>query len=139
MTDPYPQSQPHPAPMGQLVLNLRKPQGPFSASIISPRATIDGYPAPVRWEQNAFPVTPGPHHVHVAASYLWQYGPADQPVTIYPGQSVEVHYSPPAVTLGVRGRIGFAPQPVAGMAAVWVILGIPVLVLLIVAVAIATS
>lgn len=125
--------------MGQLVLNLRKPRGPLSASMISPRATIDGYPAPVRWEQNAFPVTPGQHHVHVAASYLWEYGPADQPVTIYPGQSVEVHYSPPLATLGVRGRIGFEPQPVAGMAFVVTLVAIPLLIALIVAIAIATS
>ena len=121
------------------MLNLRKPRGPLTASMISPRATIDGYPAPVRWGQNAFPVIPGPHHVHVGVNYLWEYGPADQPVTIYPGQSVEVHYSPPMVTLGVRGRIGFEPQPVAGMAVVWATVAIPVVVLLIVVIAVATS
>lgn len=130
---------PQQPPTGQLVLNLRKPFGLLSSSMISPVVTIDGYPAPACWEQNAFPVVAGQHTVQVASNYLWKYGAATLPVTIYPGQSVEVHYSGPLITF-VGGRLGFEPQPRPGMVAFWGILALPiVLVVLILTLALANS
>lgn len=149
MSQPYPeqhypeqrQQQPpssQPGTPGQLVLNLRKPFDPLSASLITPKATIDGYPAPVRWEQNQFPVTPGQHHLHLSATYLWEYGAADQTVQVAPGQSVEVHYSPPLITF-LRGRIGFERQPLRGLAVFWVVVAIPVLLVIVAVVGLALS
>ncbi len=138
MSQPYP-SQPvsHP-PTGQLVLNLRKPFGLLSSSMITPMVTIDGYRAPARWEQNAFPVVPGRHAVRVSANYLWEFGAAEQPVDIYPGQSVEVHYSPPLITF-MRGKIGFTEQPRPGMAVFWAIIAVPVLAVIAVIIGIAVG
>jgi hypothetical protein len=112
----YPGAPPptHPPGFGQsqLVLVLREPVG--SMGMISPVVTIDGYPAPARWGPNPFPTTPGRHQVRVSNRYLYEYGAAEQVVDVAPGQSLEVHYSPPLVTF-VRGRIGFAPQGRPGL------------------------
>lgn len=125
-------------PMGQLVLNLRKPSGLGSAAMITPLVKIDGYPAPVRWDRNAFPVTPGEHQLHVSSNYLWEFGAAELPVVVPPGQSVEVHYSGPMVTF-MRGKIGFSPQPRPGTAIVWALIAVPVLVVLIILIASTTG
>lgn len=135
MSQPY---APPPQPMGQLVLNLRKPAGLLSSAMISPLVTIDGYPAPVQWGQNAFPVVPGQHQLQVSSNYMWKYGTADLPVVIQPGQSVEVHYSGPLVTF-VRGNIGLQEQPRPGMGVFWAILGVPIVILLLVIILIATN
>ncbi|HEY5822548.1 MAG TPA: hypothetical protein VIT20_11270 [Propionibacteriaceae bacterium] len=146
MSQPYPNQPNQPnqqpggqAPMGQLVLKLRKPFGLGSATMMTPTVTIDGYPAPVRWGQNAFPVVPGHHQLSAATTYLWRFGAAEQAVDVAPGQSVEVHYSGPLITF-MSGRIGFEEQPRPGLVAFWAILAIPVVLLLILLVAIiATS
>ncbi len=138
---PYPTSQPSPyAPsgQGQLVVNLRKPFGLLSASIMSPNVKIDGYPAPARWEQNFYPVPAGRHQVQGSTNYLWEYGRAELGVDVAPGQSVEVHYSPPLLTF-VGGRMGFEEQPRPGMLAFWIILAIPILILVLVIIGIAVS
>jgi hypothetical protein len=128
---PFPPQQPYPP--GQLVLNLRKPSGWGSASMMTPQVKIDGFPAPVRWEQNAFPVVPGRHQVEAATTYLWQFGHASLPVDIAPGQSVEVHYSSPLITF-MSGRMGFEPQPRPGAVAMWAILAAVVLIIVFVVV-----
>lgn len=133
---PYARPQQPPAGQGQLIVNFRKPFGLLASSITSPRLTIDGYPAPARWEQNAYPVTAGRHVVRGATSYLWEYGAAEQPVDIYPGQSIEVHYSGPMITFAA-GRMGFEQQPRPGLVAFWVIMAIPILILVITFAAIA--
>jgi hypothetical protein len=136
MSEPYGQQ---PLPGGQLVLTLRKPLGLLAASMISPVVTIDGYPAPAHWEQNLYPVVAGQHHLQVSSSYLWRYGTADLPIMMYPGRSVEVHYSGPVVTF-LRGSIGFEPQPRPGMPVFWAIIALPiVLVALVLILALTTS
>jgi len=121
----------------QLVVTIREPFG--AMGMISPLVTIDGYPAPARWGRNAFPTTPGRHSVRVWARYLFEYGAAEQVVDLAPGQSVEVHYSPPMITF-VRGRIGFVPQPRPGLVGLLVVLGTMLLfVVLIIVAAIVTG
>ena len=126
----YPVGPPPQQPPGfgqsQLVLNLRKPFG--AMGMIAPVVTIDGYPAPAHWGANPFPTTPGQHRVRVASRYLWEYGAAEQPVDLAPGQSVEVHYSGPLLTF-IGGRMGFTPQSRPGAVAFGLLLGIPLLVL----------
>lgn len=111
---------------GQLVVMLRKPVG--AMGMISPAVTINGYSAPAQWGPNPYPITPGQHQVRVWAKYLFDYGAAEQVVDIAPGQSVEVHYSPPMLTF-LRGRIGFAPQPRPGVVPLVVFLGAVVLLI----------
>jgi hypothetical protein len=110
------------------VVELRKPFGMLSSSMISPVLSIDGYPAPARWEQNVFPVVAGQHIVQVASNYMWRYGAASLPVEIRPGQSVVVHYAGPVITF-LSGRMGFEEQARPGMAVFWAILAVPVVLL----------
>jgi hypothetical protein len=121
----------------QLVVNIREPFG--AMGMISPLVTIDGHPAPAQWGPNAYPTTPGQHHVRVWARYLFEYGAAEQVVDLAPGQSVEVHYSAPVLTF-IRGRIGPSPQPRPGMVALLAVLGgVVLLIVLIIVLAIVTG
>ena len=136
---PFSQSSPYVAAgQGQLVVNLRKPFGPLSASIMSPNVKIDGYPAPARWEQNVYPIAAGRHQVQGSTSYLWEYGRADLLVDIAPGTSVEVHYSAPVLTF-VKGRMGFEPQPRPGMGVFWAIVALPVVIIILIVIAMVGS
>jgi len=138
VSQPYPPQQPQqlnpyaqPAyPQGQLLLNLRKPFGLLSSALISPLVKIDGYPATARWEQNSYPVPAGNRQIEVASNYLWEYGRATMGVDVPPGQTVEVHYSGPVMTM-MGGKLGFTPQPRPGMLAFWLIIAIPIVLILI--------
>ena len=123
---PQPPARPPGFGHSQLVVIIREPVG--AMGMITPLVTIDGYPAPAHWGPNPFPTTPGRHRVRVWNRYLWEYGAAEQEVDLLPGQSVEVHYTPPMVTF-VRGRIGFTPQGRPGVGA---LIGFGVLMLAIV-------
>lgn len=129
-------SQPYHPSTGQLVAHLRKPIG--AMGMITPRLSIDGYPAPAQWGPNAYPVAPGRHLVKGSANYLWEFGGAEQVVEVLPGQTVAVHYTPPLLTF-IGGRMGFSEQPRAGMAVFWMIMAIPILIVLVSVIAIATS
>jgi hypothetical protein len=136
---PFSQSSPYVAAgQGQLVVNLRKPFGLLSASIMSPNVKIDGYPAPARWEQNVYPIAAGRHQVQGSTNYLWEYGRAELLVDIAPGQSVEVHYSSPVLTL-MKGRMGFELQPRPGMPVLWAMVAIPIVIMIIVVIAVVVS
>jgi hypothetical protein len=137
--EPYSPPSPYVAAgQGQLVVNVRKPFGPLSSSMTSPNVKIDGYPAPARWEQNVYPIAAGRHQVQGSTNYLWEFGRAELLVDIAPGQSVEVHYSSPVITF-MAGRMGFEPQPRPGMPVFWVLLAIPILIIVFVVIAIATT
>lgn len=135
--NPQQQSQ-QPYPPGQLVLIPRKPPGWLAASMMTPQVKIDGYPAPARWEPSVYPIVPGRHRIEASTTYMWEYGRASQDVEIGPGQTVEVHYSPPAVTF-LGGRMGFEQQPRRGLLALWLILGGVLLILLLVVVGVIVS
>ena len=75
----------------------------------------------------------------VWARYLFEYGAAEQDVDIAPGQSLEVHDSPPMLTF-VRGRIGFGSQGRPGLVPLVAVLGgVVLIVVLIVLLAILTG
>lgn len=100
-----------PGPTGQLVLELRKPFG--SLGMMSAVGKIDGHPVPVQWGHNELLVPAGTREVDIRAQYLYEFGRAAVPVTVYPGQQVVLHYSPPALTF-LQGSIGPTPQPMRG-------------------------
>ena len=117
---------------------MRKPWGWGSAAMITPKLTIDGYPVPVRWQTNVYPVLPGRRHVVAEASYLWTFGRAEADADVPPGQTVELHYSSPVITF-LRGSIGPTEQPRRGALALALLLGLPVALLLVVIVAAVVS
>ena len=125
MTQP-PASQPFNGPTGVLVLNLKKPWG--SMGMITPLATIDGYPAQVQWGHNEFTAPAGPRQVQLSCTYMWEYGRASDTVPVQPSSRVEVFYAPPMLTF-MRGRVGPVEQQRPGRIGVIAIL----VVLLIVA------
>jgi hypothetical protein len=133
---PYPQQPPY--AQGQLVLIPRKPPGWLSASMMTPQLRIDGQPAPARWEPTVYPIVAGRHRIEASTTYMWEYGRAGQDVEIAPGQTLELHYSPPMVTV-LGGRMGFELQPRPGQVALWVILGGVFLVVLLVVIGIIAS
>ncbi|SDT34909.1 hypothetical protein [Microlunatus soli] len=122
---PNPQGQPgFGGPTGQLVLELRKPWG--SMGMVSAIGKIDGYPVAVSWGHNEITVPAGMRQIDIRTQYLWEYGRAAEAVTVQPGQRVELHYSPPAITF-LSGRIGPTPQPVRGKTAaitIFVLIGV---------------
>lgn len=105
-------SQPWNGPTGILVLNLKKPWG--SMGMITPRATIDGYPAAVGWGRNEFRAPAGPRQVQVACTYLWEFGHAADVVPVEPDSRVEAFYAPPLLTF-LGGRIGPVEQKRRGL------------------------
>jgi hypothetical protein len=118
-------------PGGHLVLNLRRPMGLGSTALISPGVTIDGFPAPARWERNFYPVPAGRRTITVESRYLWPYGRQQLAVDVAPGQSVEIHYSGPMMSFGA-GAMGFTEQPRPGRVAFGIILAMSLALLLIV-------
>jgi hypothetical protein len=138
MSQQYPPQPPQQFAQGQLVLNLRKPMGLGSAALISPGVTIDGFPAPARWERNFYPVPAGRRTVAVESRYLWPYGKQQQVFDVAPGQTVEVHYSGPLVSFGA-GAMGFTEQPRPGKLTFWLILAIPIALVVAIFVAIMAS
>ena len=130
---PPPPAPPPAQATGQLLLELRKPPGLGSASMMSPTVAIDGYPAPARWGQNAYPAPAGERDLRVSVTYLWTYGAAQLPVVIQPGQTTTVHYTPPMTTFAA-GRMGLEPQPRAGMGIFWALMAFLALVLVLIVV-----
>ncbi|TDV47096.1 hypothetical protein CLV71_110280 [Actinophytocola oryzae] len=96
--------------MGRLLLHTAYNPMAFLLALTGPRVTINGQPANVRWGEVAFNLPAGNHHLRVTTRYLGDFGPAELPVAIYPGQVTTVYYRPPA-TKGMKGAIGFTPQP----------------------------
>ncbi|MBA3529880.1 MAG: hypothetical protein H0T91_11355 [Propionibacteriaceae bacterium] len=129
MSELFPPMQQFPGGSGQLVLNLRKPSGWGAGSVISPSVRIDGYPAPARWEQNVYTVPAGQRNVAVESRYMWTFGQQQLNVNVAPGQTLEVHYTGPALTF-MAGAMGYEPQQRPGRIGVWLILGIPIGLLL---------
>jgi hypothetical protein len=139
---PQPPHGGHPAgsppATGQLLVHSSHNAMAFMLAFTGPRVTINGQPASVRWGTAPFDLPAGNHHVRVSTRYLGDFGPAELPVTIYPGQQTTVYYRPPAA-IGMKGSIGFAPQQTRGMSAIMVINVIAIVILIAVVVAIAVS
>ncbi len=115
-------------PTGVVVLQLRKPWG--SMGLITPVVRFDGYPVPAGWGRTEIVAPAGVRQVSVACRYWWQYGFAQDPVPVRPGEHVEVHYSPPLLTF-IGGRIGPQQQPRPGVVGFAVAMGVLALALLV--------
>jgi hypothetical protein len=128
MTQPYG----YPAPAGRLVVDSSYGAGSFVLALTGPKIEINGQPIRAKWGQWPVDLPAGNYHVRVSTRYLGEFGPAEQPVAVYPGQQVVVYYRAPA-TVGMGGSIGFTPQKTRGLGAV-VILSVLAFVLTLVVV-----
>ena len=142
MTTPY--GQPYgsypagpPPAVGRLVVDCSYNPLAFLLALTGPRVTINGHPTKVRWGQTPFDLPAGHYHLRVSTRYMGDFGPAELPVAVYPGQLVTVYYRPPA-TIGMSGALGFQPQKTRGMG-VSMALNVAAIVLLIVFVTISLS
>lgn len=119
MTTPYGPSQggypagPPPA-MGRLMVHTSHSPNFFMLKATGPKVEIDGVPTKVKWGAAPFDVPAGNHNLRVSTRYLGEFSPAQLPVTVYPGQVVDVFYRPSA-TIGMKGSIGFQPVKTRGM------------------------
>lgn len=125
-------------PMGRLVVHTSYNKMAFLFAITGPKVMINGQPASVRWGEAPFDLPAGNYHLRVSTRYLGDFGPAELPVAVYPGQQTTVYYRPPAA-IGMKGGIGFQPQQTRGMTAAVVIQVIAIVLFVIVFVVIVTS
>jgi hypothetical protein len=124
--------------MGRLVVDSSHNPMAFIFALTGPKVTLNGQPTSIRWGQTPFDLPAGNYHVRVCTRYLGEFGPAELPVAVYPGQLTTVYYRPPA-TVGMKGSLGFSPQKTRGMSAVMAINVIVVILAIIVIVVIAVS
>jgi hypothetical protein len=109
-------------PPGYVKLHL---QGNVLLSMITPKVLIDGYPAPAKYGENLFPVVPGPHVVGAHAQWMWQYGKAEQPVSLAPGETAELYYATPVLTF-LPGAMGPTKQKHPGMMMLLLLCGVAI-------------
>jgi hypothetical protein len=86
----------------------------FVLGLTGPKVTINGLPTNVPWGQIPFDLPAGNYYLQVSVRYLGNFGPAELPVAVYPGQLTTIYYRPPAA-IGMSGSLGFEPQKTRGM------------------------
>ncbi|GAA1745434.1 hypothetical protein GCM10009710_26820 [Aeromicrobium alkaliterrae] len=67
----------------------------MTSNVITPSASINGYPVKVRYGANPIPVPAGPVRIELSNSWLRTYGQASIQFTLQPGQDVPVFYAAP--------------------------------------------
>lgn len=117
---PPPGGYPIPPGAGRLVVDSSYNKMAFILAATGPKVEINGRAQPVNWGQSPFDLPAGDYHLKVSTRYLGEYGSAYLPVRIAPGQVTTVCYRPPAM-MGMKGSLGFGPQPTRGMAAMLVL------------------
>ncbi|GIM96650.1 hypothetical protein Ato02nite_084430 [Paractinoplanes toevensis] len=91
--------------------------------LFKPVIEINGQRAGNAWGRQVIPLQPGQYHLHVHVPYLWPLGPADLPVNVYPGQSVELEYRAPMIAF-IKGALGAPPQKWPGLVATIILFAI---------------
>ena len=124
-------------PNGFLHLTL---QGNAATSnMLTPSVHINGHQVPASYGSNTYPLPPGRHHVAIHCQWMRQYGQAQMPVDIAPGQPTPLFYRAPLHQF-TTGSIGHEKQKAKGKGCLFTMLGFfVVLIALIVAAALASS
>lgn len=88
----------------------------FLLGLFKPQTQLNGHLAANAWGRHVLAVPPGQYHLHIHVPYLLppQLGPADLPVNVYPGQTVELEYRAPMIAFS-KGALGPPPQKYPGM------------------------
>jgi hypothetical protein len=81
----------------------------FTANMISPKITLNGYPVRAPYGESVHPVPPGPWKVEATCQWWRQYGQAALDVQVAEGQTVDVFYAPPWHQF-TGGRMGTTRQ-----------------------------
>jgi hypothetical protein len=116
MTTPYGGYPAGPPPAtGRLVVHSSYPWLGFLFALTGIKVEINGHPTKVPWGQSPFDLPAGNYHLRVSGRWFGEFGKAELPVTVYPGQAVAVYYRPPSLKW-MRGAIGFTPQKTPGRA-----------------------
>lgn len=95
------------APTGAIRLTVQG--NGFTANMISPKITLNGYPVIAGYGVTVHPVPPGPWQVAATCQWWRQYGQASLDVPVAEGQTVDVFYAPPWHQF-TRGRMGTTEQ-----------------------------
>jgi hypothetical protein len=95
----------------------------FMLGLFKPVIEINGQRAGNAWGRQVIPLQPGQYHLHVHVPYLWPLGPADLPVNVYPGQTVELEYRAPMIAF-IKGALGMPPQKWPGLVATIILFAI---------------
>jgi hypothetical protein len=111
--------QPPPAAVGYLRFHL---QGAFLITTgIKPILTLNGTPVKVKYGENTIPLQPGRYVVEASQVWRSHHGHASYPITIEPGEVVDVWYAGPA-TQYHKGSIGPSEQQREGLRNAYVLL-----------------
>lgn len=83
---------------------------------LKPKLFINGHEVPGTWGRNVVPMPPGQHHLQIFVPYLLppQVGKAEMPVTLQPGQTVELEYRAPVFAFS-PGALGVGEQKWNGL------------------------
>lgn len=131
MTAPYPYQQQPSGGASAIALTTKFFPLMFIFFFIKPFISINGQQVPeIKWGRTVIPVQPGQYHLHVHVPYFLpaKVGPADLPVSVMPGQTLELEYRAPAWAF-LQGSLGAPPQQYNGMWIQWLVLGISALVI----------
>ncbi len=102
----------------------------FLLALCKPIATINGHQMVLRWGDNAIPLQPGVHNVHLHVKYLWDIGKAQIQVDNRDGAPVNVFYAAPTIMF-VPGAIDYQPvKPPHEVLSLVLFVVIPLLVIL---------
>jgi hypothetical protein len=133
MYDQQPGGYPPPGqqPGGAIALTLKYHPLAFLLTLFKPVVEVNGHPAANAWGRQVIPVPAGNYHVHVHIPYFLppRMGPADLPVTVYPGQTVELEYRAPLGNF-FKGALGAPPQKWPGAILQIILLAIVAVILL---------
>lgn len=100
----------------------------MTSNMVPPLLTIDGFKAPSRMSGSVdIPIESGRHHLEASSQWIRRYGQAAFDIDVAPGQVVEVFYAPPYHQF-TTGAMGLVPQKRRGVAAMWMVAAIPVVI-----------
>ena len=88
---------------------------------IKPILTLNGTPVKVKYGENTIPLQPGRYVVEASQVWRSHHGHASYPITIEPGEVVDVWYAGPA-TQYHKGSIGPSEQQREGLRNAYVLL-----------------
>lgn len=83
---------------------------------LKPSLVINGHELPGTWGRNVVPMPPGQHHLQIYVPYFLppKVGVAELPVTLQPGQTLELEYRAPVFGFS-PGALGVGEQKWNGL------------------------
>lgn len=135
MTTPYAHNPAPQLPAGTGLLRFTMPGNALTNSFVAPTVLLNGHRLNVSSGHGSFdfPVPAGTHHLHAHGQWMKSYGNADIDFTVTPGQLVEVFYASPVHQFADKGNIGFTPQKRPGIASLFVIVAIVIVLVVMLA------